>query len=519
METVMITFGVVWLIYYWAVMRYSVQMFQQNSYRPERYNRWLRSTGEWLSRPNLVALLSSVAFALTSHWVVLLIFGLWMLVIAIAEFSIKYKIKLAYTMRVKRLIATRMMLTAAIIAIVAIFAPRYTLVAAMLLTLDYWTVVANALNRPLEQYITRWYYNDAKRILRSMPHLRIIGITGSFGKTSTKHFLYRVLSERYNVLMTPGNFNTTLGVVRTVREHLKPHHEVFIVEMGAKQRGDIKEICDLVEPEMGIITSVGEMHLETFGSVESVARTKFELIDALPEGGFGVVNIDSEAAARHLATLSRDVATYAIESPDADYRAVNIRYAATDTTFDLMTKSGVVEGLSTHILGRGNILNITAALAVADHLGVPVEAQKRAVRQIEQVEHRLSMRRSAGITILDDAYNSNPTGARMALEVLGGFATSGRRYVLTPGFVEMGVKQYANNRAFGEDIAAAHPDGVYVINEVNRQAITEGLAAGGYPQDRVVCVASFSEAMASLQPLLRAGDVLLYENDLPDSFK
>ena len=289
--------------------------------------------------------------------------------------------------------------------------------------------------------------------------------------------------------------------------------------MGAKQRGDIKEICDLVEPEMGIITSVGEMHLETFGSVESVARTKFELIDALPEGGFGVVNIDSEAAARHLATLSRDVATYAIESPDADYRAVNIRYAATDTTFDLMTKSGVVEGLSTHILGRGNILNITAALAVADRLGVPVEAQKRAVRQIEQVEHRLSMRRSAGITILDDAYNSNPTGARMALEVLGGFATSGRRYVLTPGFVEMGVKQYANNRCFGEDIAAAQPDGVYVINEVNRQAITEGLAAGGYPQDRVVCVASFSEAMASLQPLLRAGDVLLYENDLPDSFK
>ena len=519
METVMITFGVVWLIYYWAVMRYSVQMFQQNSYRPERYNRWLRSTGEWLSRPNLVALLSSVAFALTTHWVVLLIFGLWMLVIAIAEFSIKYKIKLAYTMRVKRLIATRMLLTAAIIAVVAIFAPRYTLVAAMLLTLDYWTILANVLNRPMEQYITRWYYNDAKRILRSMPHLRIIGITGSFGKTSTKHFLYRVLSERYNVLMTPGNFNTTLGVVRTVREHLKPHHEVFIVEMGAKQRGDIKEICDLVEPEMGIITSVGEMHLETFGSVESVARTKFELIDALPEGGFGVVNIDSEAAARHLATLSRDVATYAIESPDADYRAVNIRYAATDTTFDLMTKSGVVEGLSTHILGRGNILNITAALAVADRLGVPVEAQKRAVRQIEQVEHRLSMRRAGGVAILDDAYNSNPTGARMALEVLAGFATEGCRYVVTPGFVEMGARQYDNNRAFGADIAASGADSVYVVNEVNRAAIVAGLEDGGYDMSRVHCVASFNEAMGELQPRLKAGDVVLYENDLPDSFK
>ena len=515
----MIIFGVVWLIYYWAVMRYSMQMFQQNSYRVERYNRWLSTTGEWLSRPNLVALLSSVAFALTAHWAVTLLFGVWMLVIAIAEFSINYKIRLAYTMRVKRLIATRMALTAALILPVIIFAPRYTLAAAMLLTLDYWTILANALNLPMERYITRWYYNDAKRILRSMPHLKIIGITGSFGKTSTKHFLYRVLSERYNVLMTPGNFNTTLGVVRTVREHLKPHHEVFIVEMGAKQRGDIKEICDLVQPEMGIITSVGEMHLETFGSVESVARTKFELIDALPAGGFGVVNIDSEAAARHLTMLMRNVATYAIDSADADYRAVNICYAATDTTFDLATKGGVVEGLSTHILGRGNILNITAALAVADHLGISPEAQRRAVRQIEQVEHRLSMRRSGGITILDDAYNSNPTGARMALEVLVGFATSGSRYVVTPGFVEMGAKQYANNRTFGEDIAAAQPDGVYVVNEVNRAAITEGLAAGGYPAERVTTVASFAEAMASLQPQLRAGDVVLYENDLPDSFK
>lgn len=508
-----------WIAFLSATVRYSTQMFQQNSYRNERYNRWLKQSGEWHSRANLLAVVGAVVTLFTHHWVVLVLLGLWMMVIAVAEFSIEYKIKLAYTMRVKRLLLTRYLLVALAMVGAYYLEDRFAIPLLLLMTLDYWIILANAINRPLEKGITRWYYNDAKRRLSSMPHLKIIGITGSFGKTSTKHFLYRILSERYNVLMTPGNFNTTLGVVRTVREHLKPHHEVFIVEMGAKQRGDIKEICDLVCPEMGIITSVGEMHLETFGSVENVARTKFELIDALPEGGVGVVNIDSEAAYCHLKSNNIKALTYGIENAEAEYRATNIAYSATETTFALSHGGRVDEGYATHILGRGNILNITAALAIAEHLGVSVDACRRAVRQIEQVEHRLSMRRSGGITILDDAYNSNPTGARMALEVLHDFATEGKKYVVTPGFVEMGVKQYDNNRLFGSDIARANPDGVFVVNEVNREAITTGLSDGGYDSAKIATVASFQEAMAALQPQLKTGDVVLYENDLPDSFK
>lgn len=509
----------VWLLYLAATTRYAVQMFQQNSYRTERYNRWLRQTGEWHSHMNIVALLAAACFALTTHIAALIFFGVWMTIIAIAEFSIRYKVRLVYTMRVKRLIATRMLLTAAVVAVVHVYAVEYTLVAAMIMTLDYWTILANMINRPLEAAITRWYYNDARRILRSMPHLKIIGITGSFGKTSTKHFLYRVLSERYNVVMTPGNFNTTLGVVRTIREHVKPHHEVFIVEMGAKQTGDIKEICDLVQPTVGIVTSVGEMHLETFGTVENIARTKFELVDAVGEDGLAVVNIDSEAAYHHLKSHNIKATTYGIENTAADYRASEVRYSQLETTFSLAHGDRVEEGFAAHILGRGNILNITAALAVAEHLGITAAECRRAVKQIEQVEHRLSMRTGGGVTILDDAYNSNPTGARMAMEVLAGFATTGCRYVVTPGFVEMGAKQYDNNRAFGRDIAAATPDGVYVVNEVNRAAITAGLSDGGYAEERIACVASFKEAMAELQPRLKAGDVVLYENDLPDSFK
>ena len=514
-----IFFVIAWVLYVVASVRYSVQMFQQNSYRTERYNRWLRSTGEWYSRSNVVALLSSVVYLFADHWMLLLCFGLWMMVIAVAEFSIEYKVKLVYTMRVRRLLITRLIITLLPIILVWLYAPRYTLSVAMIMALDYWTILANIINHPMEKAITRWYYNDAKRILRSMPQLTIIGITGSFGKTSTKHFLYRILSERYNVVMTPGNFNTTLGVVRTIRELLKPHHEVFIVEMGAKQRGDIKEICDLVRPSVGIITSVGEMHLESFATVENVARTKFELFDALPGGGLCVVNVDSEPSRRYIKEQGIDVVTYGVTSDDAQYRAVNIEYAATQTTFDVSGRKGVAEGYASHLLGRGNILNITAALAVAEHLGLSVEQCRRGVRQIEQVEHRLSQRHNGGITILDDAYNSNPEGARMAIEVLSEYVTAGSRYIVTPGFVEMGDRQYDNNRSFGRDIALSRVDEVYVVNEVNRAAIIAGLDDGGFDKGCVHCVASFKEAMSELQPRLKAGDVVLYENDLPDSFK
>ena len=140
--------------------------------------------------------------------------------------------------------------------------------------------------------INNSYVNDARRIIGEMPSLKVVGITGSYGKTSTKHYLNRILSEQFNVVMTPGSFNTPMGVTRTIREMLKPYTEIFICEMGAKQRGDIKEICDIVHPQYGIITAVGEQHMESFKSIENVQRTKFELADALPADGFCVVNDD-----------------------------------------------------------------------------------------------------------------------------------------------------------------------------------------------------------------------------------
>lgn len=501
-----------------AVVRYDVHMFQHNSYRTERYARWFPS-GHKTMRAVVIAALAIAGFwANPVFWGFSAVLMAWM---AWREFRTVYKRPIVYTMRVKRLFLTAAVVTVAVVATMIRFAPDYAAATALaLLALPVVMLVANLINKPLEAAISRWYYNDAKRILRSMPNLTIIGITGSYGKTSTKHYLYRILSERYNVLMTPGNFNTTLGVIRTVREYLKPHHQIFIVEMGAKQRGDIREICDLVHPSIGIVTAVGEMHLETFGSLENVRRTKFELLEALPSDGLGVVNLDSKPIAEAALPTHCRIVGYGVENTHAPYRAEQIDYAPSQTTFSVATQEDRREGYTTHLAGRGNILNLLAAVVVADHLRVPTSQQIRAMRQIEQIEHRLSIKRAGSITIIDDAYNSNPAGARMALEVLRDFQrpAGARRIVVSPGFVEMGESQYRNNRELGEVIATS-ADVAVVVNRTNRDAIIEGLRSKGFNEQNIILSDSFAEASAYLSGTMRVGDVVLYENDLPDSFK
>ena len=502
-----------------AVVRYDVQMFQLNSYRLERYARWFWG-GHKHIRSLIILALAVVGFFANSKF--LPFSAIFMLVLACREFSSKYKTPIVYTMRVKRLLFTAFLLTSVALYLAWALIPAFMpCVALLLIASPALMLAANIVNKPIEAAISRWYYNDAKRILRSMPDLTIIGITGSFGKTSTKNYLYRILSERYNVLMTPGNFNTTLGVVRTIREQLKPYHQIFIVEMGAKQAGDIKEICDLVHPTIGIVTAVGEMHLETFHSVDNIFRTKFELIDALPTDGMGVINLDSEHIASRYKQSHCTMATYGVTASNADYSAKNIVYSATQTSFDIDFRGDVRESYSTRLAGRGNILNLLAAIAVADKLNIPESLQKRAIRQIEQIEHRLSVKRLAGgVTILDDAYNSNPAGAKMALEVLRDFklATGARRIVVTPGFVELGERQAALNRELGEQIAQAC-DIAVIVNFTNREALLAGLKAKGFSNEQTKVVDSLSQAQAFLATTLKMGDVVLYENDLPDSFK
>ena len=442
MGTIVI-YTVVAFAFFLLIAKYDIHMFQLSSYRYSRYFRWL-VPGNIISEKRFYVLLVFVSAFLPNSWGLgfATSITLWAWVDALRE---KFKTPLVYTMRVKRLFAANIILFAAITALSLLFAGKWApvIIGAELLLSNFIMLLANIVNTPIEKAINRHYYNDAKRIIESHKGLIIIGVTGSFGKTSTKNYLASVLAEKYNVLVTPGNFNTLLGVIRTIREHLLPYHQVFIVEMGAKQRNDIKEICDLVHPTIGIVTAVGEMHLETFKSVENIQDTKFELINSLPADGLGVINNDSEYIKSYNGITSHcRIIKYAVDG-NGDYKATDVVYGAGGVSFTLGN-----EQYSSRLLGAGNLLNILASIAVADHLGVPVNKQKNAIARLQPVEHRLSMKVANGITVLDDAYNSNPQGAKMGLEVLKNFAVGegNKRIVITPGFVEMGARQAAANQ-------------------------------------------------------------------------
>ena len=516
MDHFTIKYAIVALLFFLMIAKYDIHMFQLASYRNSRYFRWL-APGNIITIKRLFAVAMLAAVFIPGY------FGCGFAAGVTAAawfycFSEKFKTPLVYTMRVKRLFATDIILFAAIAALAVLFAGAWAMaiIGAALVLSNFIMLLANFINTPIEKAINRYYYNDAKRIIESNRNLIVIGVTGSFGKTSTKNDLAGVLAEKYNVLVTPGNFNTLLGVIRTIREQLRPYHQVFIVEMGAKQANDIKEICDLVHPTIGIVTAVGEMHLETFKTIENIQDTKFELINSLPADGLGVINNDSHCISSYKGIKSQcKLIRYAVEA-DGDYKATDVKYGANGVSFTL--NGG--EQFGSRLLGVGNLLNILAATAVADYLGVPTNKQKNAIARLQPVEHRLSMKVSNGITVLDDAYNSNPQGAKMALGVLKGFAVGdgNKRIVITPGFVEMGARQAQANKELGRTIAESC-DYAIVVNATNRDAIRSGIEEGGMAAEKYFLADSLNHAHAHLAQILKAGDVVLYENDLPDNFK
>lgn len=513
---------------YIVELRRDLMMLQQNSYRNERYNRWLKTSQDTTSVMRLVSGAVALA-AMSTLSVPYVAMGLIITVSAVDVWSLmskKYKKPLVMTKRAWRIFGV-MLAVCVIIAGISGYVGwqtghylEYAAVSALCLYCfsHLITLFANFLLIPVERHINRKYYNDAVRILSSMPDLKIVGITGSYGKTSTKHYLNRILSEQFDVMMTPGSYNTTLGVIRTIREYLKPYNEVFIVEMGAKQRGDIKEICDLVHPSVGIVTAVGEQHLESFGSIENVQRTKFELVDSLPTDGLAVINNDFPMAANRKVD-NVNCLRYAVSTPEgADFIARNIVYSSSGTKFDVTTPDGRELSFETPLIGECNVNNLIGAIVVAIKLGVPYEKIRYAVSQMQQVEHRLSTKRTpGGVTIIDDAFNSNPTGSAMALDVLA-MMNDGRRIIVTPGMIELGERQEELNRAFGKKIATC-ADIAIIVGEYNRRAIVDGIESVSPRSAKVHEVATFAESQILLSTMLKPGDTVLYENDLPDTFK
>ena len=500
----------------------SMHFFQLNSYRFSTHLKWITENfHKYLSHYLFSVILLIVSLFSYRVDVKMGVTALLFLVAAVAERPKKAKKPLVYTPRVKRMLVTLGLLFAAIIAgsAIPLFGANHGSVAVFIVVCIYalapfWVLVANLINIPVEKLVNRYYTNDAKRILAACPDLRIIGITGSYGKTSVKYYLNTLLRARYNVLMTPESFNTPMGVVKTVRGSLRATHEIFICEMGAKWVGDIKELCDIVHPQHGVITSIGPQHLESFKTLDAVKNTKFELADALPQDGMLFLNNDDENIRAH--GSKRPFVSYGIENK-SDYTASDISVSERGTTFTVTGPDGEKESFSTRLIGRHNVLNITGAIAVSNKFGIPLSELKGQVRRLEGVPHRLELKKKNGVTLIDDAYNSNPSGTKAALEALRLF--EGYKILVTPGMVELGEKQEELNREFGAN-AAKVCDYVVLVGKKQAVPIKAGLLDAGYPEKKIFVADTIEEALTHVYAIGSNGQqkIVLLENDLPDNY-
>ena len=496
--------------------QYQYHMFQLNSYQAPTQLRWLRQhwKSAWLLRSILLLLplpflgVPSIATPLAAG-----VFALngWLCRPRAA------KKPLVYTPRVKRMLATNAILLVLVAGAAWRFAPglRLLLLLAVYTLAPLWPMLANAINSPMEKAINRWYINDAKRMIDAMPDLLVIGVTGSYGKTSVKHYLGKLLSAKYNVLITPESYNTTLGVVKTIRTSLTPVHQIFVCEMGAKGLGEIKEICDIVHPDLGIITSIGPQHLESFGSIENIIKTKFELADALPSGGTVFLNYGNEYIRAR--ACANPVVSYGVDNAALDYSAHITAVSAAGSEFTLRTPQESLQ-YTTRLIGAHNVENIAGAIAVARFLGVLPGDIAIGVRRLESVPHRLQLiSRAGGDIIIDDAYNSNTSGVKAALDALALF--DGVKILVTPGMIELGDAHEKYNRIFGTQ-AAAVCDYVVLVGKAQTVPIYNGLLDENFDSQRILVADSLQQGFAWIAQLPVQGrqKIILLENDLPDNY-
>ena len=381
-----------------------------------------------------------------------------------------------------------------------------------------WIVaLATALRKRPEEKINHGFVEDAKRILAQRSDLLRIGITGSYGKTSTKFILGTILAEKYRVLVPPQSYNTPMGVTRVIREQLLPEHEIMICEMGARRTGEIRELCEIVHPQYGILTSIGPQHLETFGSIEMVAKTKYELMQALPEDGWGFFPQDGSYAQQCYEQFEGKKGMFGFEGEGLYAKAEDLEVSAFGSAFTLVFSPQEKIRCQTALLGKHNIQNILGCACVAHALGLTLEQICEGIRKAQPVEHRLQLIRSGnGALVIDDAFNSSPNGTKAAMEVLSMFEGY-RKICITPGLVELGEKEAEENHAFGVRLAKVC-DIVILVGKKHTEPIRNALEENGLREPFLFSADSLAEATEILGYLVSPGDVILFENDLPDQY-
>jgi UDP-N-acetylmuramoyl-tripeptide--D-alanyl-D-alanine ligase len=523
------------LAFGWRRILAYLRYFQQEEYNRARFLDWLKSHRAYDKRGSLVVLTVLLLTAiLPASWAV----SVWGLLGSIALLLVAFvfegdprktgKVKLNMTQRASK--------------IAGVAFGMYTLVALLPLGLTWgrccgsydsllicglfglilvqsppWLVLdANRLLWPFERRLQESFVRDAKRILAEMNPF-VIGITGSYGKTGAKAALGDLLTQCLGATFWPKkSINTVLGTTRAIREDLRPYHRFAVMEMGAYNIGSIKKLCDLTPPKAALVTAVGIMHLERFGSPENVYTAKSELAQSVPSAGILVCNGDNPGARRMAKEFDKETTLlYGMDSSSGhlDCLATDISFDDQGTTFIIHWKGKQYPG-RTPLLGRPALSNALGAFTMACALGAEPAYATACMANLQPVDNRLVLDRKGSVGFLRDAYNSNPTGFQAALEVLGTLPAT-RRILMTPGMIELGDQQFDQNKRVAA-VAAGVIDLAIIVGTVNKEALLAGLAEGGFAEEKIIAVDTRDEAFRILADNQAGGDLVLIENDLGD---
>lgn len=517
--------SVAWMILYYPPSKNALHMFQQNRYELRRFLPWWWGDFKYRmkrSRMSLFTLAIYLFLALLSLKYPILVpsivVGLTLAYSITLTYQSKSKVSikpLAFTPRVKRQSFVMAVLLISLCAslINLGWVVMIALTPLLIEGINLLIVVMALITQPFEALIKQGYIQQARTILKQHPRLIKVGITGSYGKTSSKNILNEVLSERYYVLSTPASYNTPMGLTLTIRESLKAVHQVFIAEMGADKVGEIQFLSRFIKPHYGLVTSIGPQHLNTFKSLENIIKEKMSLIENLPVNGIGFLNYDNEHIRAYKLKNTCRIISYAIDA-HADYKAIDITYSPSGSNFKVQFHDEVY-AFTTRLLGKHNIANILGAIAIGRELNLSWDQLQNAVKQVNYVEHRLQLKKINGFNYIDNAFNSNPEGSKMSLEVLQ--RMPGHRTIITPGMIDLGAQQDAYNKAFGA-MMKDKTDTVLLIGREQTKAIFEGLVESGFNMDYVIVLDHVKQAFAYIESHARPSDITLLENDLPDAF-
>ncbi len=397
-------------------------------------------------------------------------------------------------------------ITAALVlglVVVAMFAGVPFLGAVVLLVFPWLVDLALRIWNPIQRRIDQRWVDQAKAGL-DRSGARVVAITGSYGKTTTKGYLAHLLAGQTTVTASPASFNNRMGLARAVNEHLGSGTGVFIAEMGTYGPGEIRELCSWIPPEVAVLTALGPVHLERMKTLENIAEAKREIFERTE---IGVILVDDPRLARVAAEEAsrRRMITVSVAGEPADVTGDPV-------TGEISVGGRAIGSVDPEVIQVGNAACAVGALMALDFA---TDGLDERLSTLPTPPHRqVAARSERGFVVIDDTFNSNPAGAARALDLLAGTG-EGRKVVVTPGMVELGPMQQEANTEFARRAGTVATD-VAIVGRTNRAALRAGVEAAGGAS--VHFFATRDDAVAWVRDQLGPGDAVLYENDLPDHY-